>query len=105
LFGASTGVAAALVAAAERPGTVQAIVSRGGRPGLAGEQLRRVRQPVLLIVGGADTVVSRLNRQALGQLAGEARLEIVPGASHLFEEAGTLEQVARLASDWFLPRL
>jgi putative phosphoribosyl transferase len=105
LFGASTGAAAALVAAAERPGTVQAIVSRGGRPDLAGEHLRRVRQPALLIVGGADTVVIGLNRQALGQLAGEARLEIVPGASHLFEEPGTLERVARLAGDWFLPRL
>jgi putative phosphoribosyl transferase len=105
LFGASTGAAAALVAASERPGTVQAVVSRGGRPDLAGESLRRVRQPVLLVVGGADTVVIGLNRQALEQLAGEARLEIVPGASHLFEEPGTLEQVARLARDWFLPRL
>ena len=105
LFGASTGAAAALVAGAERPGTVQAIVSRGGRPDLAGEYLRRVRQPALLIVGGADTVVIGLNRQALGRLAGQARLEIVPGASHLFEEPGTLEQVARLARDWFLPRL
>jgi putative phosphoribosyl transferase len=105
LFGASTGAAAALVAAAQRPGSVQALVSRGGRPDLAGEYLRRARQPALLIVGGADTVVIGLNRQALEQLAGEARLEIVPDASHLFEEPGTLEQVARLARDWFLPRL
>jgi putative phosphoribosyl transferase len=105
LFGASTGAAAALVAAAERPDTVQAVVSRGGRPDLAGEYLRRVRQPTLLIVGGEDPVVIDLNRQAMEQLAGEARLEIVPGASHLFEEPGTLEQVARLARDWFLLHL
>ncbi|HYZ53122.1 MAG TPA: dienelactone hydrolase family protein [Streptosporangiaceae bacterium] len=105
LFGASTGAAAALVAAAERPETVQAVVSRGGRPDLAGEYLRRVRQPTLLIVGGDDIVVIELNRQAMEQLAGEARLEIVPGASHLFEEPGTLEQVARLARDWFLLHL
>jgi putative phosphoribosyl transferase len=105
LFGASTGAAAALVAAAERPDPVQAVVSRGGRPDLAGEYLRRVRQPTLLIVGGADPVVIDLNREAMKQLAGEARLEIVPGASHLFEEPGTLEQVARLARDWFLRHL
>jgi putative phosphoribosyl transferase len=105
LFGASTGAAAALVAAAGRPETVQAVVSRGGRPDLAGQYLRGVRQPTLLIVGGADTVVIELNRQAMEQLAGEARLEIVPGASHLFEEPGTLEQVARLARDWFLRHL
>ena len=105
LFGASTGAAAALVAAARRPETVQAVVSRGGRPDLAGEYLPRVRQPTLLIVGGADTVVIELNRQAMRQLAGQALLEIVPGASHLFEEPGTLEQVARLARDWFLLHL
>lgn len=105
LFGASTGAAAALVAAAERPETVQAVVSRGGRPDLAGWYLPRVHQPTLLIVGGADTVVIELNRQAMRQLAGQARLEIVPGASHLFEEPGTLEQVARLARDWFLRHL
>jgi putative phosphoribosyl transferase len=105
LFGASTGAAAALVAAAERPETVQAVVSRGGRPDLAGEYLRAVRQPTLLIVGGADTVVIELNRQAMEQLAGAARLEIVPGASHLFEEPGTLERAALLARNWFLLHL
>jgi dienelactone hydrolase len=105
LFGASTGAAAALVAAAERPETVQAVVSRGGRPDLAGDYLPRVRQPTLLIVGGEDTVVIELNRQAMERMAGETRLEIVPGATHLFEEPGTLEQVARLARDWFLLHL
>ncbi|MCW2864227.1 MAG: dienelactone hydrolase [Actinoallomurus sp.] len=105
LFGASTGAAAALVAAAERPDTVQAVVSRGGRPDLAGEYLIRVRQPTLLIVGSEDPVVIELNREAMEQLAGEARLEIVPGATHLFEEPGTLEEVARLARDWFLLHL
>jgi putative phosphoribosyl transferase len=105
VFGASTGAAAALVAAAERPETVQAVVSRGGRPDLAGDHLARVRQPTLLIVGSEDTVVIELNREAMEQMAGEARLEIVPGASHLFEEPGTLEQVARLARDWFLLHL
>jgi dienelactone hydrolase len=102
LFGASTGAAAALVAAAERPDTLHAVVSRGGRPDLAGDYLRRVRQPTLLIVGGRDEVVIDLNRQAMQQLGGEARLEIVPGATHLFEEPGALEQVARLARDWFV---
>jgi dienelactone hydrolase len=105
LFGASTGAAAALVAAAERPDKVQAVVSRGGRPDLAGQYLGRVRQPTLLIVGGEDPVVIDLNRQAMEQLTGEVRLEIVPGATHLFEEPGTLEQVARLARDWFLLHL
>lgn len=102
LFGASTGAAATLVAAAARPGTVQAIVSRGGRPDLAGEFLGRVRRPTLLIVGQRDTVVIELNREAMEHLAGEARLEIVPDASHLFTETGALEQVAGLAKDWFL---
>jgi putative phosphoribosyl transferase len=101
LFGASTGAAAALVAAATRPETVQAVVSRGGRPDLAGQYLRSVRQPTLLIVGGHDDVVIKLNRAAMRTLAGEARLEIVPGATHLFSEPGALEQVARLAADWF----
>ena len=101
LFGASTGAAAALVAAAERADTVQAVVSRGGRPDLAGDYLRNVRQPTLLIVGGNDTVVIELNRQAMEHLQVEARLEIVPGATHLFEEPGTLERVAHLARDWF----
>lgn len=105
LFGASTGAAAALVAAAERPGTVQAAVSRGGRPDLADEYLHLVHQPTLLIVGGEDGTVIDLNRRALRELPGEGRLEIVPGASHLFEERGALEQVARLAGDWFLLHL
>ena len=105
LFGASTGAAAALVAAAERPGPVTAVVSRGGRPDLAGGYLRSVSQPTLLIVGELDTVVIELNRTAMQQLGGVARLEIVPGASHLFEEPGTLEQVARLARDWFTRHL
>jgi dienelactone hydrolase len=105
LFGASTGAAAALVAAAERSGIVQAVVSRGGRPDLAGEYLHLVRQPTLLIVGENDPAVIDLNRRALRELPGEGRLEIVPGASHLFEEPGTLEQVSALARDWFLLHL
>jgi dienelactone hydrolase len=100
-FGASTGAAAALIAAAERPERVGAVVSRGGRPDLAGEALLRVTAPTLLIVGGNDPEVLRLNRQALGLLAGEARLEVVPGATHLFEEPGALERVAVLAREWF----
>src|SRR3984893_3312910 len=99
LFGASTGAAAALVAAAGRPDTVAAVVSRGGRPDLAGEALRLVHQPVLLIVGGNDPVVIELNRRAMQLLPGEVQLEIVPGATHLFEEPGALEQIARLARD------
>src|SRR5215207_2770462 len=105
LFGASTGAAAALVAAAARPSTVAAVVSRGGRPDLAGEFLRLVRQPTLLFVGGRDPAVLDLNRQAARLLAGEVRLEVIPGASHLFAESGTLEQVARLARDWFARHL
>jgi dienelactone hydrolase len=105
LFGASTGAAAALVAAAARPDTVRAIVSRGGRPDLAGEFLRLVRQPTLLIVGGNDATVIQLNRQAMALLSGPTRLEIVPGASHLFEEPGALEMVARLAREWFVVHL
>src|SRR5687768_5079776 len=101
-FGASTGAAAALIAAAERPQRVRAVVSRGGRPDLAGDALPRVRAPTLLIVGSRDTEVIRLNRQAQAPLGGESRLEIVPGASHLFEEPGALEQVAALAREWFL---
>ena len=101
LFGASTGAAAALVAAAERPDRVAAVVSRGGRPDLAGPALERVTAPTLLVVGGADRQVLALNRQAAGQLAAEHRLEVVPGAGHLFEEPGALEQVARLAAAWF----
>jgi dienelactone hydrolase len=105
LFGASTGAAAALVAAATRPDQVQTVVSRGGRPDLAGEFLPRVRQPTLLIVGGRDQVVIEINRAAMRQLGGKVRLEIVPGATHLFEEPGALEQVARLARDWFVEHL
>jgi dienelactone hydrolase len=105
LFGASTGAAAALIAAANRPTTVQAVVSRGGRPDLADGHLREVRQPTLLIVGERDPVVIDLNRQAMRELGGESRLVIVPGATHLFEERGALEQVAYLARDWFLGRL
>jgi putative phosphoribosyl transferase len=105
LFGASTGAAAALVAAAARPDAVAAVVSRGGRPDLAGPVLPTVRQPTLLIVGDRDPVVLDLNRLALRELGGEARLEVVPGATHLFEEPGALEQVARLARDWFVRHL
>lgn len=101
LFGASTGAAAALVAAAERPQSVAAIVSRGGRPDLAGTALVHVKAPTLLIVGGQDLAVLDLNRSALQRLGGEKKLEIVPGATHLFEEPGALLQVARLAGEWF----
>jgi pimeloyl-ACP methyl ester carboxylesterase len=104
LFGASTGAAAALVTAAHRPDDISAVVSRGGRPDLAGAALPEVVAPTLLIVGGADREVLELNRQARQAMtnAREVRLEIIPGASHLFEEPGALEQVARLASDWFI---
>jgi putative phosphoribosyl transferase len=101
LFGASTGAAAALVAAVSRPEAVAAVVSRGGRPDLAGPELAQVSQPTLLIVGERDKVVIDLNRRAMMQLGGETRLEIIPGATHLFEEPGALEQVARLARSWF----
>jgi dienelactone hydrolase len=104
-FGASTGAAAALIAAAERPTRVGAVVSRGGRPDLAGDALLRVTAPTLLIVGGNDPQVLQLNRRALDALGGEARLEIVPGATHLFEEPGALERVTVLARDWFLRHL
>jgi dienelactone hydrolase len=99
-FGASTGAAAALVAAAEE-GNVLAVVSRGGRPDLAGDSLPRVTAPTLLIVGGNDIPVIELNREALAELRCEKKLEIVPGATHLFEEPGTLEQVAQMAQHWF----
>jgi dienelactone hydrolase len=99
-FGASTGAAAALVAAAERPDSVRAVISRGGRPDLAGNALPRVLAPTLLIVGGADDVVIQLNRQAMQLMQAPVSLEIVPGATHLFEEPGTLEQVSRLALVW-----
>lgn len=100
-FGASTGAAAALVAAAERPDVVSAVVSRGGRPDLAGPALTRVRAPTLLIVGGNDFQIIQLNRAALAQLRCEKELVIVPGATHLFEEPGALGEVARLAREWF----
>ena len=104
-FGASTGAAAALMAAAELGGAIGAVVSRGGRPDLAMAELPRVRAPTLLIVGGDDDVVIELNRQAYAQLRGIRELKIVSGASHLFEEPGTLEEVARLASRWFTQHL
>jgi putative phosphoribosyl transferase len=100
-FGASTGAGAALIAAGRAPDEVHAVVSRGGRPDLAGEWLPRVHAPTLLIVGGLDAAVMGLNQAALERLAGPKRLAVVPGATHLFEEPGTLEEVSRLASDWF----
>jgi dienelactone hydrolase len=100
-FGASTGAAAALVAAAARPQLVGAVVSRGGRPDLAGPALPLVRAPTLLIVGGNDVQVIELNRQALARLHSEKKLVIIPGATHLFEEPGALDEVARLARHWF----
>jgi putative phosphoribosyl transferase len=100
-FGASTGAAAALVAAAERPEVVGAIVSRGGRPDLARAVLPRVKAPTLLIVGGSDPVVLDMNQEALDQLTTIKRLDVVPGATHLFEEPGALEQVAYLGREWF----
>ncbi len=100
-FGASTGAAAALKAAAIEGSKIGAVVSRGGRPDLAGEALTRVQSPTLLIVGGRDTVVLQLNREALAKLKGKKELVIIPGATHLFEEPGALEEVARLATEWF----
>lgn len=105
LFGASTGAAAALVAAAERPRQIGAIVSRGGRPDLAGDRLARVDAPTLLIVGGRDSEVLQLNRVALRALRCRKRLEVVPGATHLFEEPGTLDAAAHLAAAWFANHL
>jgi putative phosphoribosyl transferase len=105
LFGASTGAAAALVAATRRPWQVGALVCRGGRPDLAGEALARVTTPTLLIVGAHDPDVLRLNRRAMLALGCEKRLEVVPGASHLFEEPGTLDAAAQLAGSWFAHRL
>jgi pimeloyl-ACP methyl ester carboxylesterase len=101
LFGASTGAAAALVAAANLPAAVAAVVSRGGRPDLAHAALRQVVAPTLLIVGGHDEPVIEMNRQALALLRCEKRLEIVPGATHLFEEPGAIDHVAELAQEWF----
>ena len=105
LFGASTGAAAALIAAAQRPRAVRAVVSRGGRPDLAEDALERVTAPTLLIVGGRDDLVIELNQQALDCLSGERAIKIVPGATHLFEEPGALQEVARLATTWFLDHL
>lgn len=100
LFGASTGAGAALAAAAARPDAVGAVVSRGGRPDLAADALEHVKAPTLMIVGSRDTEVLELNRRALDRMNCETRLEVIKGASHLFEEPGTLDQVARLARDW-----
>lgn len=105
LFGASTGAAAALIAAAQRPESVSAVVSRGGRPDLAAGDLGAVQAPTLLIVGGLDTAVIRLNETALRQMRCAVELVVVPGATHLFEEPGTLDQVAHLAGDWFATHL
>jgi putative phosphoribosyl transferase len=104
LFGASTGAAAALAAAAQRPQRIGAVVSRGGRPDLAGDALGEVRAPTLLIVGGLDHEVLELNKAAL-RLLPDARLDVVPGATHLFEEPGALERVVALAADWFAAKL
>ncbi len=104
-FGSSTGAGAALVAAAQEPKLVRAVVSRGGRPDLAGAALAKVRAPTLLIVGGNDGPVIELNQKALAQMSAPIRLEIIPGATHLFEEPGTLEKVSRLAGDWFQDHL
>lgn len=104
-FGASTGAAAALIAAAERPDEVRAVVSRGGRPDLAERVLDQVRAPTLLIVGGLDVEVLALNERALAAIPAEKELAVVPGATHLFEEPGALEEVSRLATDWFVDHL
>jgi dienelactone hydrolase len=105
LFGASTGAAAALIAAADRPDDVATVVSRGGRPDMAGDALPRVRCPTLLIVGGRDTQVIDLNERARDRMTADVRLELVPGATHLFEEEGALDRVVELARDWFAARL
>jgi putative phosphoribosyl transferase len=104
-FGASTGAAAALVAAAERPRVIRAIVSRGGRPDLAGDALEKVVAPTLCIVGGLDQTVLEMNRDAAKQMSGQTEIEVIPGATHLFEEPGALERVAVLASEWFERKL
>src|SRR5438046_3629509 len=104
-FGSSTGGAAALVAAGELPQDVGAVVSRGGRPDLAGDALPKVQAPTLLIVGGNDDIVIELNEMARDQMRCEVKVEIIPGAQHLFEEPGAIERVANLASDWFLLHL
>jgi dienelactone hydrolase len=104
-FGASTGAGAALLAASEIPRLVRAVVSRGGRPDLAGPALARVEAPTLLIVGSADPVVLQMNRQAVAQMHCEKELQVIPGAGHLFEERGALTKVAALARDWFIEKL
>lgn len=104
-FGSSTGGGAALVAAAKIPQDVAAVVSRGGRPDLAGDALPRVEAPTLMIVGGDDDVVIELNEMARDQMRCEVKLEIIPGATHLFEESGALEKVAKVASDWFVSHI
>lgn len=104
-FGASTGAAAALVAASEKPDVIKAVVSRGGRPDLAGQSLGSVKCPTLLLVGGYDDVVIDLNKQAMSKLKSEKKLIIIPEATHLFEEPGKLEEVAQHASNWFLQYL
>ena len=101
-FGASTGAAAALIAAAKLPNEIAAVVSRGGRPDLAGEHLPNVVAPTLLLVGGLDAEVIELNQDAMDQMTAEKKLTIIPGATHLFEEPGTLEQVAKFSRDWFV---
>jgi pimeloyl-ACP methyl ester carboxylesterase len=105
VFGASTGAAAALIAAAGRPDQVEAVVSRGGRPDLAGKALAGVKAPTLLIVGGRDTSVLEMNVSARAEMIAETALEVVPGAGHLFEEPGTLDVVAELAKSWFIRHL
>lgn len=104
-FGSSTGAAAALVAAAERPDMIRAVVSRGGRPEMAGSALSQVKAATLLVVGGNDTPVIAVNREALERLRSDKQIVIIPGATHLFEEPGALEEVARLAAQWFLKHL
>jgi putative phosphoribosyl transferase len=101
-FGASTGAAAALIAAAKLPNDIGAVVSRGGRPDLAADYLSQVVSPTLLLVGGEDTEVIELNKQAMDQMTVEKKLIIIPGATHLFEEPGTLEEVAKFSKDWFV---
>jgi dienelactone hydrolase len=104
-FGASTGAAAALIGAAKLPNVIKAVVSRGGRPDLAGDFLEQVEAPTLFLVGGLDEVVLDLNRQAMAQMSAETRLVVVEGATHLFEEQGKLEEVAKLSTDWFVRHL
>ncbi len=104
-FGASTGAAAALIGAAKLPNDISAVVSRGGRPDLAAEYLPRVTAPTLLLVGGFDSEVIELNRQAMARMTAEKKLVIIPGATHLFEEPGKLEEVAKASTDWFLKHL